>query len=483
MTAAPKLLHHTGEQRFPPSLAHDLQMDKIFSANTIAVLNHTCSTTEIRRRQQLFSSPRRWEIMQTIGICMSALNTQARALSCWRRAKLPLERSYLLPHVFSAYINACQSLAALGNCHPFFADLTAFFANTSMQTTLSDMQHNCTKASAALQTIGCGMLSFSDKHWLTPNRAAVDEYTQIAHTARELGFSVIDRRKLSVTVDTSFSDAFCRLHQAELDEIDAIFAPYAEIDTDAPTKYLPELEFLSEIFTLLERTAQLGIPHCIPAIADKPQYIARDVYDISLIAKGDVTIVPNHADFSAGESVVFLTGANGGGKTTYLRAIGINLVLFLAGCPIFATEADIYPFTHMASHFPRDERFDHIGRLDEEIQRAQAMLESAEQKMAFFLLNETFSGTDDKRGFAYLQALAKQIRSSNHFCLCVTHFHGITETDFPILSAEIDPTDANKRTYRIFKAKGRISAYAADILKKYRLDRSSLAERRCSNGN
>ena len=49
-------------------------------------------------------------------------------------------------------------------------------------------------------------------------------------------------------------------------------------------------------------------------------------------------------------------------------------------------------------------------------------------------------------------------------------------------SAEIDPADENKRTYRIVKSKGNASSYAADILKKYGLDKDSLRERRDGYG-
>ena len=98
-----------------------------------------------------------------------------------------------------------------------------------------------------------------------------------------------------------------------------------------------------------------------------------------------------------------MLGANGGGKTTYLRALGINLILFLAGCPVFATEAEMYPFDIVLSHFPKDERFDHSGRLDEERKRTEEMLNIAQNKAGFLFFNETFSGTDDKRGFDLLK--------------------------------------------------------------------------------
>ena len=111
-----------------------------------------------------------------------------------------------------------------------------------------------------------------------------------------------------------------------------------------------------------------------PLIYITERRIAKELYDISLLAKNCENIVPNDADFTEYEPFCFLLGANGGGKTTYLRALGVNLILFLAGCPVFAKEAEIYPFDIVLSHFPRDERFDNTGRLDEERKRTEEML-------------------------------------------------------------------------------------------------------------
>ena len=234
---------------------------------------------------------------------------------------------------------------------------------------------------------------------------------------------------------------------------------------------------------MIQKTKKVGIPHTNANIAQKPCYTAKKLYDISLLAKKCENIVPNDADFSENEAFCFVLGANGGGKTTYLRVVGINLILFLAGCPVFAKEAEIYPFDTVLSHFPKDERFDNTGRLDEERRRTEEMLKAAQDKVAFLLFNETFSGTDDKRGFELLKDTAMKIGENHQFGLYVTHFHEVMSLDYTVLSAEVDSTDENKRTFRIVRSKGSASSYASDILKKYRLDKDSLAARRCGHGN
>ena len=108
------------------------------------------------------------------------------------------------------------------------------------------------------------------------------------------------------------------------------------------------------------------------------------------------------------------------------------------------------------------------------------MLDAPSGDPAFLLFNETFSGTDDARGFALLVETVKKITEAGHFGLYVTHFHEVTELGVPLLSAQIDPMDENRRTYRIVRTGSDASSYAADILRKYRLDSDSLRERRRS---
>jgi DNA mismatch repair ATPase MutS len=216
----------------------------------------------------------------------------------------------------------------------------------------------------------------------------------------------------------------------------------------------------------------------MPTMSETPQYTAYEMYDISLLAKSCEHIVPNDVNFTAQEAFAFLLGANGGGKTTYVRAVGLNLELACAGCPVFARQATVYPFSRIAAHMPHDERFERTGRLDEERERVARMLDGPPDEIAFLLFNETFSGTDDVRGFALLAECAQRMVAAGHFGLYVTHFHEAESLGLPMLSAQIDPEDENRRTYRIVRKGSGASSYAADILKKYRLDRESLRERR-----
>ena len=483
MINAPRLINNFRTISLPNTLFSDLQLDKILSPQAIAVLQHLCEPSEIMRRNELFLRLDQGENVTHVENTLSALCATERALYLLKDAKIPLDTYYRQAELFESYLASCEALASMYNIGELFADVANHYSSEESQKLRSEMEKSAHKIRNLLREMSAGLLSFADKNWLTPDYDAVSEIDNISECAKNLGFAAPVKKPLNTKINLSLSDAVCHLYSDKVEQIEVEIAKYADVNFYEPTAYISEIKFFLEIHSLMQRASKLGVPHTIAKIANAPQYAAKELYDISLLAKNCETIIPNDADFTEKEPFCFLLGANGGGKTTYLRALGVNLILFLAGCPVFAKEADIYPFDIVLSHFPRDERFDNTGRLDEERKRTEEMLNMAQNKVAFLFFNETFSGTDDKRGFDLLTDTAAKIQEGRHFGLYVTHFHEVMSLDYPVLSAEVDLSDANKRTFRIVRSKGSASSYASDILKKYRLDKDSLAARRCGHGN
>lgn len=483
MIHTPRLINNCRTISLPNTLFSDFQLDKILSAPSIAVLQHPCEPSEIVRRNKLFLLLDKDENVAHMENTLSALCATDRAVYLLNDAKIPLDIYYRQAELFEAYLTSCDALASMRGLGALFADVADYYSSEEHRNLRSEMKESSHKIRNLLFEMSAGLLSFADKNWLTSDYDAVSEIDNISECAKRLGFTVSKQKPQNTKINLSLSDAVCHLYSDKVAQIKAEISKYADVDFYEPTSYISEIKFFLEIYSLIQRAIKIGVPHCIANISQTPGYIARELYDVSLLAKNCENIVPNDADFTENEPFCFLLGANGGGKTTYLRALGVNLILFLAGCPVFAKEAEIYPFDTVLSHFPKDERFDNTGRLDEERKRTEKMLNMAENKAAFLFFNETFSGTDDRRGFELLKDTAMKIAEKHHFGLYVTHFHEVMSLDYPVLSAEVDLSDANKRTFRIVRSKGSVSSYAADILKKYRLDKDSLESRRCGHGN
>ena len=483
MINAPRLINNFRTISLPNTLFGDLQIDKIMSSQSIAMLQHPCESSEIVRRNELFLLLDKSENVAHVENTLSALCATERSLYLLKDAKIPLDIYYRQAELFESYLASCDALASMRSLGALFADVADYYSSEASRQLRSEMKESACKMRSLLFEMNTALLSFADKNWLTPDYNAVSEIDRISGCAKNLGFAAPAKKPQNTKINLSLSDSVCHLYSDKVAQIEAEIAKYADVDFYESTSYISEIKFFLEIYSLLQRATHIGVPHCIAKLSQTPQYIAKELYDVSLLAKNCETIIPNDADFTENEPFCFLLGANGGGKTTYLRALGINLIFFLAGCPVFAKEAEIYPFDIVLSHFPRDERFDNTGRLDEERKRTEEMLNMAQNKVAFLFFNETFSGTDDKRGFDLLTDTVAKIAESKQFGLYVTHFHEVMSLDYPVLSAEVDLSDANKRTFRIVRSKGSASSYASDILKKYRLDKDSLAARRCGHGN
>ena len=480
MMTLPPLFSPTPHPPLPRRLLTDLRLEGLLSENALSLFCRPCDEVEIHRRQQVFARMEEPTVREAMTQCLAALE-ELESATLRLNAPAPTLTLYCLQaRRIAAYLDACAHLARTGDLGELFAETAACFSRPETEQALSSLRQDLNRLEELILPLRRGLLAVGDRYRLYPADGAASEEEELAACITALGLTPPAPRTAALPLPASLSDALLALHSKEAAEIEEILVRQAGIDFLAPAAHIPALKFFLEIYALTERATARGIPHTLPVIAPRPQYCAEDLYDISLLGE-DRPIVPNDAQFTEKEPFFFLIGANGGGKTTYLRALGINLLLFGAGCPIFARSGCIYPFTRTDAHFPANERFTHTGRLEDETLRADVMLKESEGKPAFLLLNETFSGADGETGFSHLQRLAVRIRSAGHFGLFVTHFHQITDTPYPLLTARVDGEQT--RTFRIEKFRGAAASHAADILRRHGLDTESLAKRRAGHAH
>lgn len=108
--------------------------------------------------------------------------------------------------------------------------------------------------------------------------------------------------------------------------------------------------------------------------------------------------VGNDTDFYP-QSFMILTGSNMSGKSTFLRSLGINMVLGGVGSVVCATEANIHPLPVLVSMRLSDSLADSESYFFAEIKRLKQIMDALEDGPAFVLLDEILRGTnsDDKR--------------------------------------------------------------------------------------
>lgn len=133
------------------------------------------------------------------------------------------------------------------------------------------------------------------------------------------------------------------------------------------------------------------------------------------------------------QSFMILTGSNMSGKSTFLRSLGINMVLAGIGAPVCASKANVHPMPVLVSMRLSDSLSDSESYFFAEIKRLKLIMDNLEGSRAFVLLDEILRGTnsDDKRN-GTIEVVKKMI-SKNVIGAIATHDIEVclTTNDFP----------------------------------------------------
>jgi hypothetical protein len=149
--------------------------------------------------------------------------------------------------------------------------------------------------------------------------------------------------------------------------------------------------------------------------------------------------VRNDAALGARSRLIMISGSNMSGKSTWLRTIGVNLVLASAGAPVRAWKFRMTPVRIGASIRTTDSLLEGVSRFYAEIQRLGAIVKLAgEGTPLVFLLDEVLSGTNshDRRIGAACVALSLVQRGA--LGLMTTHDLALTR-----IVEELEPPGQN----------------------------------------
>lgn len=93
---------------------------------------------------------------------------------------------------------------------------------------------------------------------------------------------------------------------------------------------------------------------------------------------------------------MILTGSNMSGKSTFLRALGVNMLLASMGLPVCAQKATIHPMPLLVSMRLSDSLSDGKSYFFAEINRLRSIMETLAQAPCFVLLDELLRGTNSE---------------------------------------------------------------------------------------
>ena len=107
--------------------------------------------------------------------------------------------------------------------------------------------------------------------------------------------------------------------------------------------------------------------------------------------------------------LMILSGSNMSGKSTLLRAVGINAVLAMAGAPVRARQLEMSALRIGCSIVVRDSLLDGKSRFLAEVERVKEILASARANKTMVLLDEVLGGTNSHDRLFGTQAVLDQL--------------------------------------------------------------------------
>ena len=150
--------------------------------------------------------------------------------------------------------------------------------------------------------------------------------------------------------------------------------------------------------------------YTFPEITEKNNYVHFELLGHPLINSNKRVCNKIHSEGQG--DVVMITGSNMGGKSTFLRAVGVNLVLALAGGPCCAKYGKVSNLELYTSMRTQDNLKEGISSFYAELDRIEKMLKLINgSHNVFFLLDEMFKGTNSedrhKGGFSLINQISK----------------------------------------------------------------------------
>jgi hypothetical protein len=168
-----------------------------------------------------------------------------------------------------------------------------------------------------------------------------------------------------------------------------------------------ELEALNSLANFAYLNPQYEFPELLPEAA---RIVARKLGHPLLKPESKVC---NDFELDHNRRIVILTGSNMAGKSTFLRTIGVNLVLAYAGAPVNAERLETSLFRIFTCIKVSDSVQDGLSYFYAEVKRLQALLAATKADDALpvlFLIDEIFRGTNSRERLigsrSYISTLA-----------------------------------------------------------------------------
>lgn len=230
-----------------------------------------------------------------------------------------------------------------------------------------------------------------------------------------------------------------------------------------------QLAFYIGCLNLADHLGEKEQPICLP----QPETVTararsfRGLYDACLTLTMAENVVGNDLDMH-NTSLALITGANQGGKSTFLRSIGLAQLMMQAGMFVPAESFRANLVRGVFTHYKREEDARmRSGKLDEELARMSGIVDHLIPH-SMVLFNESFAATNEREGSEIARTIIHALHERDIEVFFVTHSydlaHGIDTENIPgSLFLRAERTPDGRRTFKIAEGEPLSTSFGPDL--------------------
>jgi DNA mismatch repair ATPase MutS len=356
-----------------------------------------------------------------------------------------------------------------------------------------------------LVPISVGLAGISDKSWESSpsvfdriiSLGAKNSDHTVMHELKERFRE--DGRDVLTTTDKELFEALDSATKKYVKTVEDVLDEYQAIGFEDMYAIEYQLDFYTGVVGMIENARAKGLEMCRPKILPAEKRCARieGLFDPIYFHEANVwnlnhsdkrSVVTNDISFDENAGFYVLTGANNGGKTTFVRAVGICQVMAQAGFYVPAKYCEISLTDCIYTHFPKEEQTGiDSSRFTTEIKEFKAISDVISSR-SLLLMNESIQSTTPRECVDIAGQLMR--------IFCIMGVRGVFATHLGELAEEAQTlrNEPNVRTkpeslvvsvneqtgerlYKVVKGMPTQTSFASTIFEKYGLDIKALEKK------
>ncbi len=233
-----------------------------------------------------------------------------------------------------------------------------------------------------------------------------------------------------------------------------------------------ELGFYIACLNLAERLAEIGEPIAFPEPypSNTRFHTFQGLYEVCLALTMNRCVVGNEMN-GDGKELVMITGANQGGKSTFLRSIGLAQLMMQCGMFVGAESFAANCCSGLFTHYKREEDATmKSGKFDEELKRMSEIIDWLKPN-AMVLFNESFAATNEREGSEIAQQIVQALIERNIKVFFVTHMFELARRFYDLKSAKAlflraERQADGQRTFKLHESEPLPTSFGQDVYRK-----------------